>query len=119
MGRTSKIDSPLRQAVYIFCMQEVQRERQGSQADLDFMLEDFWLKDTAVSEYVMKRKGMWEIHLIFAWYTQPLQFIKRKITSVSSRRKAEFTASIMRRQAAKDVRGTLEVNPTLFNTSLN
>lgn len=119
MRKPSRIDHILRQSVYLYCMQEVQRERQGLTCDLDFMSEDQWLKDTAVSEYLIKRKGMWEIHLVFAWYNTPLQFIKRRITSLPSSQRAAYTASIMKRQAAKDARGTLKVDPDLFKISEN
>lgn len=85
-------------------------ERPGAPADMDFLTDDWWLRDTAVIENVVRRDGMWEIQLVFAHHRQPKQFIKRVISRHANRQKALLNASYMRRLAAKDQRGTLQVN---------
>ena len=78
--------------------------------DMEFLSDDWWLRDTAVIENIVRRDGMWEIHLVFAHYTQPQKLIKRVISRHTSKDKAELNAWYMRRLAAKDQRGTLRVN---------
>ena len=82
----------------------------GTSKDMDFLSEDWWLRDTAVVENIVKRGGMWEIHLVFAHYKQPHKLIKRVIDRYTSKDKAELNAWYMKRLAAKDQRGTLKVN---------
>ncbi len=77
---------------------------------MDFLSDDWWLRDTAVIENIVPREGMWEIHLVFAHYLQPQKLIKRVISRHVSKDKAELSAWYMRRLAAKDQRGTLKVN---------
>jgi hypothetical protein len=81
----------------------------GEVRDLDFIKDDIWLYDTAVIENLERRRGTWEINLLFAHYQQPLKFLSRRITSETCPKKAALTASLMRRQAAKDQRGTLTI----------
>ena len=78
--------------------------------DMDFLSDDWWLRDTAVIENIVAREGMWEIHLVFAHYLQPQKLIKRVISRHVSKDKAELSAWYMSRLAAKDQRGTLKVN---------
>lgn len=94
-------------------------ERAGCSQDLDFLSDDYWLKDTAVIDHIWKRKGTWEVHLVFAHYRRPRQLIKRMITACNSRKQAELTATYMRRVAAKDQRGTLRVTPNFFDICTN
>ena len=85
-------------------------EKPGNQTDMSFLSEDWWLRDTAVVENIVRRKGMWEIHLVFAHYKEPQKLIKRIISKYTCKKKAELSAWYMRRLAAKDQRGTLEVD---------
>ena len=94
-------------------------EKSGEQRDLHFIDEDFWLQDTAVIENIELRNGEWNIYLVFAHHLIPLKFIKRKIVNFACPKKASLTAHYMRRQAAKDQRGTLKVNANLINLSFN
>lgn len=94
-------------------------DRAGTQADAAFMNEDFWLQDTAVIENIERRSGQYVIFLVFAHYLKPLKFLKRKIVQYSCPRKAAMVAHYMRRQAAKDQRGTLTVNARLINVVFN
>jgi len=82
----------------------------GSQADMEFLTDDWWLRDTAVIENIVKRNGMWEIQLVFAHYQDPQKLIKRVISQYPCKHKAELNAWYMRRLAAKDQRGTLKVD---------
>lgn len=91
----------------------------GKSADISFINDDFWLQDTAVIENIEYRNGEWNIYLVFAHYQLPLKFLKRKIVKFSCKRKASIVAHYMRRQAAKDQRGTLTVNKDLINISFN
>ncbi len=94
-------------------------DKYGALADLAFLGEDEWLADTAVIERVVRRKGTWEVHLVFAHFRQPLRFLARHITSNASQKKALLTATYMRRLAAKDQRGTLKIDPDLFQLPRN
>ncbi|MCB0583455.1 MAG: hypothetical protein KDD10_29520 [Phaeodactylibacter sp.] len=85
-------------------------DKPGENSDMDFLLDDRWLQDTAVVENVVKRKGMWEIHLVFAHFRTPQKLIKRVIARHPSQKKAQLMAGYMRRLAAKDQRGTLAVD---------
>ncbi len=85
-------------------------EKPGSESDMDFLSDDWWLRDTAVIENVVKREGMWEIQLVFAHYQEPCKLIKRVISRHTCKNKAELSAWYMRRLAAKDQRGTLKVD---------
>lgn len=85
-------------------------ERKGELSDFGFFNDDKWLSETAVIDNLAKVDGQWDIELLFAMHNNPLKFIKRFIVSYSCPRKANLYASIMRRQAAKDQRGTLEVD---------
>ncbi len=84
-------------------------DKPGEQSDMDFLSDDWWLRDTAVIENIVRRDGMWEIHLVFAHYQEPQKLIKRVISRYPSKKKAELSAWYMRRLAAKDQRGTLTV----------
>jgi hypothetical protein len=89
-------------------------EKPGTAADLNFLLDDQWLRDTAVVEKLVKRAGMWEIHLVFAHYQEPFKLLKRVISKHSSKDKATLHALYIRRLASKDQRGTLKINPKDF-----
>lgn len=94
-------------------------EKLGLDADMNFYRDDFWLTDTAVIELLQMRKGTWEINLLFAHHKFPLKFLSRRITSNTCLKKARTMAFFMRRQAAKDQRGTLMVDIKDLNLSLN
>lgn len=84
-------------------------EKPGMAPDMDFLSEDWWLRDTAVIEKVVRRAGMWEIQLVFAHHLYPTKLIKRVISRYTCKNKAVLSAWYMRRLAAKDQRGTLQV----------
>ncbi len=79
-------------------------------SDLLFIKDGNWLKDAAVIDMVFARKGAWDVCLVFAHYKNPLQFIIRNITRCFSENKANATAFYMKKDAAKDRRGILEVS---------
>lgn len=85
-------------------------EKPGNTSDMDFLSDDWWLRDTAVIENIVRREGMWEIQLVFAHYQEPYKLIKRVISRHTCKDKAELSAWYMRRLAAKDQRGTLKVD---------
>jgi hypothetical protein len=82
----------------------------GEKKDLEFINKDFWLQDTAVVESVERKLGLWKVSLLFVHHVNPMKFIKRAIRSYADIKKANTAAHYMRRQAAKDQRGTLVVN---------
>lgn len=94
-------------------------DKPGLSSDMNFLSDDWWLRDTAVSESVVRREGMWEVQLVFAHYQNPLKLIKRVITRYASLKKAEHHAAYMRRLAAKDQRGTLKVELKDFSLCLS
>ncbi|MCB9080600.1 MAG: hypothetical protein H6555_02700 [Lewinellaceae bacterium] len=95
------------------------QEIAGDLRDLDFISQDVWLANTVVIDWVVRRKGCWEIHLVFASQDQPLRFLSRFITSNPSLPKTQMMAGYMRRLAAKDQRGTLTLSVQDFGLSLN
>ncbi|MEM9546885.1 MAG: hypothetical protein AAGA77_12975 [Bacteroidota bacterium] len=94
-------------------------EKPGNDVDMEFLTDDWWLRDTAVIENIVKKDGMWEIHLVFAHYQTPKKLIKRIITKHVSKDKAELKGFYMKRLAAKDQRGTLKVNMDSFTLCLS
>ncbi|MFM7358779.1 MAG: hypothetical protein ACKO1T_09410 [Sediminibacterium sp.] len=94
-------------------------EKVGTEKDSVFIKQDYWLQDTAVVENIEHRKGEWDINLVFAHCLFPLKLIKRKITTYACPKKAVLAAHFMRRQAAKDQRGTLQLKLSLFVTNYN
>lgn len=94
-------------------------EKKGSSSDFKLYFDDLWLSDTAVIESIHKNKGEWAVDLIFASIYNPLKFIKRYIVSHPCPKRAAQKAHFMRRLAAKDQRGTLEVNFESLNLCKN
>lgn len=113
------IDEVLYSKMLDYLQNLTELELQGMDSDISFYNEDFWLQDTAVIENIEYRHGEWNIFLVFAQHNKPLKFIKRKIKNYACPKKAAISAHYMRRQAAKDQRGTLAVNPSFltFNFS--
>ncbi len=94
-------------------------EKPAEEENLVFLKNDWWLADTAVIESINYNKGGWEVYLTFANYRKPLQLIMRKIIRCYSEGKAKTAAYYMRRIAAKDQRGTLEVTLKDLNLCIN
>lgn len=94
-------------------------EKVGTNLDMNFMVNDRWMRDTAVIENIVYRKGLWKIFLVFAHYKNPLLLIRREISVCFAQKKALIYAQYMRRIAAKDPRGTLEVDIKDFMTHIN
>ena len=88
-------------------------------ADLLFMVDGSWLKDTAVIDAIISRQGAWDVHMVFAHHKNPLQLIVRNITRCFSRQKAHAAAFYIRKEAAKDRRGTLTISIEDLNLCLN
>ena len=78
--------------------------------DMQFILDGSWLKDAAVIDIISKRSGAWDVYLVFAHYKIPLKFIVRNITRCFTEQKALAAAFYIRKEAAKDRRGTLTVS---------
>ncbi|NJL76323.1 MAG: hypothetical protein HC892_16220 [Saprospiraceae bacterium] len=96
-----------------------QTDRLGFRNDLRLFEHDQWLCDAAVIERVSLHEGAWEVVLIFADFAIPIKFITRRITSNACPKKAAQMAYFMRRQAAKDQRGTINLSLEQFNLPLN
>ncbi|MBU6342721.1 MAG: hypothetical protein KGS48_14600 [Bacteroidetes bacterium] len=94
-------------------------DKLGNQLDWRFISDDYWLGDAAVIERIVRRKGIWEIELVFAHHKNPVQFISRVITHHSCPKRAAQIGQFMRRAAAKDQRGTLTVNIDELNLPHN
>ncbi|TAD81473.1 MAG: hypothetical protein EAY75_17740 [Bacteroidetes bacterium] len=94
-------------------------EKPGKGADLLFITDEFWLQDTAVIDHVCCRRGMHGVSLVFAHHLNPYKFICRRIVAYADVKKAAVSAHYMRRQAAKDQRGTLSVTSCFFNLNLS
>lgn len=94
-------------------------EKKGNSSDFKLYFDDLWLSDTAVIDDIHKSKGEWAVDLVFASIHNPLKFIRRFIVSHPCPKRATQKAYFMRRLAAKDQRGTLEVNIELLNLCQN
>lgn len=94
-------------------------EKPADEGNLLFLKNDWWLADTAVIDNINYKKGGWEVFFTFANYKKPLQLIVRKITRCFSEGKAITASYYMRRQAAKDQRGTLAVALKDLNLCIN
>ncbi len=94
-------------------------DHKGTEDDLKFLHNDLWLQDTAVVERVVKLNGAWQVFLVFVHFKNPLLFIKRYIKTQISSSKATLEATYMRRLAAKDQRGTLEIDCQALNICQN
>ncbi|MES2773988.1 MAG: hypothetical protein V4722_07375 [Bacteroidota bacterium] len=92
-----------------FLDNEINIGQAGRPVDLAFIKNGSWLKDAAVIDVIISRQGAWEVGLIFAPYKNPLQLIVRNITRCFSEQKALAAAFYLRKEAAKDRRGTLSV----------
>lgn len=85
-------------------------ERPAKEDDSSFLQYDQWLRDSAVIEQVIHSKEGWEIYLVFAYSAFPYRLIRRYIDVINHPNKAFLNAVYMRRLAAKDQRGTQQVN---------
>lgn len=94
-------------------------DSKGNINDFHFYHDDHWLSDSAVIDNLIYKKGEWHIDLLFALHTNPLKFIKRQIVSYTCQKKANLSASLMRRMAAKDQRGTLSLKIEDFKICSN
>jgi len=91
----------------------------GTKTDMNFLINDRWMRDTAVVENIIHRNGLWRIFLIFAHYKNPMLLIRREISVCFRKDRAVIYAQYMRRIAAKDPRGTLEVDINHFTIPTN
>jgi hypothetical protein len=78
-----------------------------------------WLADSAVIDRVSLQKGVWQVSLIFANKHNPIEYIIRLITSTTHASQAQQIAHYMRRQAARDSRGTITLHADSFHLSKN
>ncbi|MEQ8553098.1 MAG: hypothetical protein RIC06_24445 [Cyclobacteriaceae bacterium] len=113
------IDNSCYESLMDMMNSQVHLDLKGNFMDLDLFYSDQWLLDSAVIENVVERNGNWDVYLVFAHINNPLKLIKRKITRCTTLKKAELSANFMRRLAAKDQRGTLKIEGSLFNYCSN
>lgn len=109
MGRQRKISGHVLAAMNNFLDNEKYIGQIARSADLLFITDGSWLKDTAVIDAISSKQGAWDVYLIFAHYKNPLQLIVRNITRCFTEQKALASAFYIRKEAAKDRRGTLTV----------
>jgi len=110
LGKKIKIGQLVLQEMGNFLQNEKRVGQKAAPGDLLFMDDGSWLKDSAVIDAIEIRQGAWDVLLIFAHYKNPLQLLVRKITSCFSQQKAKAAAFYIRKEAAKDRRGTLSVS---------
>ncbi len=110
MSSNIKISERILSETHALLDNENRGEKAASSADLVFINEGFWLKDSAVIDIIRNRQGAWDVSLVFAHYKNPLQLIVRTITRCFSKQKAQAAAFYIRKEAAKDRRGTLDVS---------
>ncbi|MBS1667983.1 MAG: hypothetical protein JST58_11460 [Bacteroidetes bacterium] len=110
MGRQAIISTSVLSAMRVLLENEQQAGKIALPQDLHFMENGSWLRDAAVIDWVIFRRGTWEVSLVFAQFNNPLQFIIRNITQCFSEQKAKTAAFFIRKEAAKDRRGPLQVS---------
>jgi hypothetical protein len=110
MSRKGKISEGVLSEMHHFLENEKHVGQVAAQGDLRFIVDGSWLKDAAVIDVISNRSGAWDVYLIFAHYRNPLQLIVRNITRCFSEQKALAAAFYIRKEAAKDRRGTLTVS---------
>ncbi len=101
------IDKKLYNEILNYLSNQYFVEIRGVLNDLNFLIDDLWMRDTAVIENIEYRRGEWKIFLVFSHYKNPLLLIRREISVCFELNKAKLYGEYMRRIAAKDPRGTL------------
>lgn len=119
MGNQSKLSEYVLTLMHDFLKNEKNIDVRGMPNDLFFITNGIWLKDAAVIDVITNRNGTWEIHLVFAHYKNPLQLIVRNIMTCFSQQKAMSAAFYLRKDAARDRRGTLSVSIDYLDLCLN
>ena len=99
--------------------QTLRHDMPGQAADLTFTQQDFWLQDTQVIDRVDPCRGQYQVSLLFVHIWNPLRWLLRTIRSYPSSVRANQAAHFMRRQAAKDQRGTLYVRESFIHLENN
>ncbi len=94
-------------------------DKLGFEGDLSVFENDYWLCDSAVVERIIRRKGTWDIVLVFVDCVMPLKLLARRITSNTCPNRAAMIGAYMRRLAAKDQRGTISISINQFEIPLN
>ena len=110
MGKKIKMGEQVLREMRNFLHNEKYIGQIAQPGDMFFITDDSWLKDTAVIDAIIKRQGAWDVHMVFVHYKNPLQLIVRNITRCFSKQKAQSTAFYIRKEAAKDRRGTLSIS---------
>lgn len=95
------------------------KEIAGTQQDFKILEEDQWLINTEVRYQLQKRKGLWDLTMLYVAIDNPLKFICRTIDSYNSEKKALTFAKILQRGIRKDARGTLKIYNNAFNICSN
>jgi hypothetical protein len=91
----------------------------GNEADLWFLQEDDWLKDSAVNSLIWERKGRFHVAMVMAWIHHPMRLVCRYLQHYPSLDKATLHADLFCRTAQKDERGTLQINWNDWNICTN
>lgn len=110
MGRPQKISAAVLSEMNNFLSNQIYVGQIARPGDMLFIADGSWLKDAAVIDVISSRQGAWDVSLIFAHYQKPLQLIVRNITRCFTEQKAQAAAFYLRKEAAKDRRGTLQVS---------
>jgi hypothetical protein len=87
--------------------------------DVKQLTNGSWLKNAAVIDDISGRNGAWDVSMVFANYKNPLQLMMKKITRCYSQQRAMVAAFYIRKEAAKDIRGTLTVSVNDLNLCYN
>ena len=119
MNSNSKLSAEVLSAMNNFLENEKYIGTIAHPKDIFFINDGSWLKDTAVIDMVIPKNGAWDVTLVFAHYKNPFQLLIRNITTCFSKQKALASAFYMRKEAAKDRRGTLIISIDELNLCNN
>lgn len=92
----------------------------GSNADLKFLSQDEWLKNSVVITNVFTINGEWHIAINFVWVENRFRILSRCIPEkFNNETKATVFANMYKRTAQKDKRGELIIYQNDFNINYN
>lgn len=91
----------------------------GDSCDLKFLRKDSWLMDTEVRYALEKKKGLWQLTMVYVAVENPFKLYRKTIDAYHSEKKALLYARLLQRGIRKDARGTLKTNRDAFNICHN
>lgn len=103
----------------LYLKEQVKIDTKAFEKEVQFINEDNWIKDAAVIETIICAQGNWQVSLIFALHSNPLQLIVRNIKSCISEQKATRSIDFMKKEIAINSAPTLPISIDLLKLCTN